>query len=180
MTGNDLEVIERAGAAIAMHSGRCLKLIRTGFIRSRCAIRATARRRSISRRTFLKLLKNIGDFRGDSSFETWLYRMVVNRCLDTSGAAAGGSAMVEGFFERPVEPGALHELLRSKIEEHVQRVVAMLPPEQRVVVVLRYTEGLSYAEIAEIAGCSEGTVASRLSRAHKFLERRLAKLRGRS
>ena len=62
----------------------------------------------------------------------------------------------------------------------MKKVVAMLPPEQRVMVVLRYTEGLSYAEIAEIAGCSEGTVASRLNRAHKFLERRLKKLQGRS
>ena len=88
--------------------------------------------------------------------------------------------VVENFFERPVEPGALDDLLRSEVEEQVQKVVAMLPPEQRVIVVLRYTEGLSYADIAEIAGCSEGTVASRLNRAHKFMERRLGKLRGRS
>jgi len=45
------------------------------------------------------------------------------------------------------------------------------------VVVLRYTEGLSYDQIAEIVGCSAGTVASRLNRAHKVLERRLAHLR---
>jgi RNA polymerase sigma-70 factor (ECF subfamily) len=45
-----------------------------------------------------------------------------------------------------------------------------------MVVVLRYTEGLSYEEIADALGCSRGTVASRLSRAHKVLERRLAKL----
>lgn len=51
-----------------------------------------------------------------------------------------------------------------------------LPPEQRIVVVLRYTEGLSYEEMAEVLACARGTVASRLNRAHKTLERRLAHL----
>jgi RNA polymerase sigma-70 factor, ECF subfamily len=134
----------------------------------------------IAQDVFVKLLKNIGNFEGRSGFETWLYRMVVNRCLDDRRRGRRWIAMVEGFFDRPVETGALHELLRSEVEEQVQRVVSMLPPEQRVVVVLRYTEGLSYSEIAEIASCSEGTVASRLNRAHKFLERRLKRLQGRS
>ena len=60
----------------------------------------------------------------------------------------------------------------------MQSIVGKLPPEQRIVVVLRYTEGLSYDQIAEVVGCSAGTVASRLNRAHKVLERRLAHLRG--
>jgi RNA polymerase sigma-70 factor, ECF subfamily len=54
--------------------------------------------------------------------------------------------------------------------------VMNLPTEQRIVVVLRYTQGLSYDEIAEAVGCSAGTVASRLNRAHKVLERKLARL----
>ena len=49
-------------------------------------------------------------------------------------------------------------------------------PDQRIVVILRYTEGLSYEQIADILGCSTGTVASRLNRAHKLLERRLSRL----
>ena len=61
--------------------------------------------------------------------------------------------------------------------EDVQKIVGTLPPEQRIVVVLRYTECLAYDEIAEILGCSAGTVASRLNRAHKVLERRLAHFR---
>jgi RNA polymerase sigma-70 factor, ECF subfamily len=52
-----------------------------------------------------------------------------------------------------------------------------LSPEHRVVVVLRYTEELSYEEIAEVLNCSRGTVASRLNRAHKILERKLARFR---
>jgi RNA polymerase sigma-70 factor (ECF subfamily) len=59
----------------------------------------------------------------------------------------------------------------------VQDVIRKLPPEQRIVVLLRYMEDLPYEQIAEITGCSKGTVASRLNRAHKVLERRLAHLR---
>jgi RNA polymerase sigma-70 factor (ECF subfamily) len=127
----------------------------------------------IAQDVFVKLLKNIGDFRGEANFETWLYRLVLNRCLDDKRSARRWIAIVEEFFERATEPSALDDMLRGEVQERVQKAVAMLPSEQRVMVVLRYTEGLSYAEIAEIAGCSEGTVASRLNRAHKFLERRL-------
>jgi RNA polymerase sigma-70 factor (ECF subfamily) len=52
--------------------------------------------------------------------------------------------------------------------------VEKLPPEMRIAIVLRYTEGLSYDRMAEVLGCSQGTVASRLNRAHKALERRLS------
>ena len=69
------------------------------------------------------------------------------------------------------------DLLREEQEERVQQVVAQLPEEQRMVVVLRYTDGLSYEEIADLLGCRRGTVASRLNRAHKALERRLSHLR---
>jgi RNA polymerase sigma-70 factor (ECF subfamily) len=60
----------------------------------------------------------------------------------------------------------------------VRSVVGSLPPEQRMVIVLRYTQGLSYEEIAVILGCSTGTIASRLNRVHKVLERRLSRLAG--
>jgi len=79
-------------------------------------------------------------------------------------------------FRAPRE-SALNDLLREEQEERVQQVVAQLPEEQRIVVVMRYTEGLSYEEIADLLGCRRGTVASRLNRAHKALERRLSHLR---
>jgi RNA polymerase sigma-70 factor (ECF subfamily) len=68
--------------------------------------------------------------------------------------------------------------MRSEMSERVQSAVEKLPAEQRIVVVLRYTEGLAYEQIAEVVGCSMGTVASRLNRAHKALERRLANWKG--
>ena len=136
----------------------------------------------IAQDVFLKLLASIGEFRGESGFDTWLYRMVVNRCLDHRRRGRRLITVVEEFLNlgRVRENSALDGLLRSEIEEQVQGMVRSLPPEQRIVVVLRYTEGLSYDEIARAAGCSAGTVALRLNRAHKILERRLSHLRRRS
>jgi len=133
----------------------------------------------ITQETFLKLLSKIGEFRGEASFESWLYRMVVNGCLDYRRAGRRWSPLLEGWLGalRASGESVLQQLLRTEVQESVQQVVAKLPPELRIVVILRYTEQLSYDEIAEILGCPPGTVASRLNRAHKLLERRLAGLR---
>jgi len=133
----------------------------------------------IAQETFLKLLSSIQQFRGDSSFESWLYRMVVNSCLDHHRRKRRFLPLVDEMLDlfRTSSDGALQEMLRDEQEERVQQVVAQLPEEQRIVVVLRYTEGLSYEDIAEVLGCRRGTVASRLNRAHKALERRLSHLR---
>jgi RNA polymerase sigma-70 factor, ECF subfamily len=129
--------------------------------------------------TFLKLLSRINDFRGEARFDTWLYRMVANACLDQRRRGARWVPFLTNMLD--LLPGtrgsALDHLVRSEFEQGVQKAVAGLPAEQKIVVVLRYTEGLAYEEIAEILGCSQGTVASRLNRAHKSLERRLGKYR---
>ena len=133
----------------------------------------------ITQETFLKLLSKIGEFRGEASFESWLYRLVVNGCLDHRRAGRRWSPMLDGWLGalRASGESVLQQLLRTEVQENVQQVVAKLAPELRIVVILRYTEQLSYDEIAEILGCPQGTVASRLNRAHKLLERRLAGLR---
>jgi len=133
----------------------------------------------IAQDTFVKLLSNIQQFRGDSSFESWLYRMVVNSCLDYHRRRRRFLPLMDEALDvfRSSKEGALSEMLREEQAERVQQVVAQLPEDQRIVVVLRYTEGRSYEEIADLLGCRRGTVASRLNRAHKALERRLSHLR---
>jgi len=133
----------------------------------------------IAQDTFVKLLSSIQQFRGDSSFESWLYRMVVNSCLDYHRRRRRFLPLMDDTFDvlRSSKEGALSEMLREEQAERVQMVVAQLPEDQRIVVVLRYTEGRSYEEIADLLGCRRGTVASRLNRAHKALERRLSHLR---
>jgi RNA polymerase sigma-70 factor (ECF subfamily) len=133
----------------------------------------------IAQDTFLKLLSRIGDYRSEASFDSWLYRMVVNSCIDDQRRGRRLAPFLDGLVDAVCAPAesVLHRLMRAETEQRVQDVVARLGPEQRMVVVLRYTEGLSYDEIAKILGCSPGTVASRLNRAHKILERRLSHLR---
>jgi len=133
----------------------------------------------IAQETFLKLLSRIGEFRGEASFDSWLYRLVVNCCLDHQRRGRRLAPFLDGLLDAVCTSAesALYKLMRSEREQQVQEVVKRLPAEQRIVVVLRYTEGLSYDEIAEVLGCSPGTVASRLNRAHKVLGRRLSHLR---
>jgi len=133
----------------------------------------------IAQETFLKLLSRIADFRGEASFDSWLYRLVVNCCLDHQRRRRRLTPFLDGLLDAVCTSAesALHKLMRSERDQQVQEVVKKLPAEQRIVVVLRYTEGLSYDEIAEVLGCSPGTVASRLNRAHKVLGRRLSHLR---
>ena len=133
----------------------------------------------IAQETFLKLLSHMQDFRGEASFDSWLYRLVVNCCLDHQRRIRRCMPLLEDFLDifRASDETALEEMLRVELQTHVRQVVATLSPEQRIVVILRYTEGLSYEDIAGILGCSTGTVASRLNRAHKVLERRLSHLR---
>jgi RNA polymerase sigma-70 factor, ECF subfamily len=133
----------------------------------------------IAQDTFLKLLSRIGEFRGEANFDSWLYRIVVNTCLDHRRSARRLRPLLEDLVNLFTvrRETVLQDLLRMEMQQGVQQVVAALVPEQRILVILRYTENLSYEEIAGILGCSVGTVGSRLNRAHKVLERRLSYLR---
>jgi RNA polymerase sigma-70 factor (ECF subfamily) len=124
----------------------------------------------ISQDVFVKLFSHIGDFLGRSNFDTWLYRMVVNCCLDHRRKFR---RLVPLFDSLRQKDRLARDTERSQTSAQVQKAVAKLPSEMRLTVVLRYTEGLSYDEIAEVFGCSIGTVASRLNRAHKELAKRL-------
>jgi RNA polymerase sigma-70 factor, ECF subfamily len=133
----------------------------------------------IAQDVFVKLFSNLASFRGDSAFETWLYRMVANCCHDRHRKHRRLVALDES---RLPEPGdrATEEAQRNQISRQVQQMVARLPEELRMTVVLRYTEGLSYEEIAAVLGCPGGTIASRLNRAHKELASRLTHLKERA
>ena len=132
----------------------------------------------IAQDTFVKLYSAIGNYRGEANFDAWLYRLVVNSCFDLKRRTRRLAPLLDEVMAllRTPDLSALDKVLRVEMNERVQSVVQGLAPEHRMVVVLRYTQGLSYEEIAEILGCAPGTVASRLNRAHKILERRLSGL----
>jgi RNA polymerase sigma-70 factor (ECF subfamily) len=132
----------------------------------------------ITQETFLKLFAAIGGFRREANFDSWLYRLVVNACFDQKRKTRRLTSLVDGFLDLLHAPGgtALDDILRAEMSGRVRSVVESLPPEQRMIIVLRYTENLSYEQIAAILGRPAGTIASRLNRVHKILERRLSRL----
>jgi len=133
----------------------------------------------VTQQTFLKLMNSIGQFRGDSEFTTWLYRMVVNTCIDEQRRSrrflpwGESEPMNKAAEKRPQEK----QFARIEIAESVRAAINELKPKFRLPILLKYVEGLSYEEIASVMSCSKGTVASRLNRGHKELARRLAHLR---
>jgi RNA polymerase sigma-70 factor, ECF subfamily len=129
----------------------------------------------IAQETFLKLFTGLRGFRGDSDFGSWLYRLVVNSCLDQKRKTRRLMPLLDyalGLLRAP-DLSAFDKLARAELSAHLREVIASLRDDQRILLVLRYTQGLSYDEIARILGSSHGTIASRLNRIHKALERRL-------
>lgn len=133
----------------------------------------------VSQQIFLKLMTSIGQFRGDSAFTTWLYRLVVNACIDEQRKRRrflpfGESKPMSRIEERrPQEK----RYARVEIAGSVQAAINQLTPKLRMAILLKYVEDLSYEEIASVLDCSKGTVASRLNRGHQALARKLVHLR---
>jgi RNA polymerase sigma-70 factor (ECF subfamily) len=133
----------------------------------------------ITQDVFVRLFSQMANFRGESSFDTWLYRLVVNRCLDDRRKLRRIVPLIGEAIRRfHVNERVTGDLIRSETRGEVRAAIARLPDELRMAVVLRYTQGLSYDEMAAALKCAKGTVASRLSRAHKQLARRLKGLVG--
>jgi RNA polymerase sigma-70 factor (ECF subfamily) len=131
-----------------------------------------------TQQVFLKLITNIGSFRGNSEFSTWLHRLVVNTCLDGSRRNKSRERFGEPLeLARIADPASQDEdLARRQVAGRVQAALSSLPPKLRMPILLRYFEDLSYAEMAQTLQCSAGTVASRLNQGHKLLAEKLAKL----
>ena len=139
---------------------------------------------------FVKIYRSLKRFRLESAFSTWLYRIAVNTCknklksseyrrkkkmvhLDNPGTVEGKTHVLE---MRDDTQSPLLELERKERLNLIRRAIDSLPPAQKMVVVLRDLEELSYEDIANITGYSLGTVKSRLSRARLDLRKKLVKV----
>jgi RNA polymerase sigma-70 factor, ECF subfamily len=133
----------------------------------------------VTQQIFLKLFTAIRQFRGDSEFTTWLYRLVVNACLDERRRRRrllpwGDSTVSNSHGDRKPQE---KQYDRLEVAAAVRDAIGELKPKFRLPILLKYIEGLSYEEIAEVMECSKGTVASRLNRGHSQLAKRLSHLR---
>lgn len=133
--------------------------------------------------SFVKAWKSIARFRGQSSFYTWIYRIVMNVTIDAlrkKQVRSGGAEFDDAIQPKEIDPASRtvphpdalpHERMEHKeIRDRIDAAIAQLSPEHRAVILMKEIEGMQYHEIAESLGCSIGTVMSRLFYARKKLQ----------
>lgn len=142
----------------------------------------------IVQETFIRVHRNLDQFRGSSSFYTWMYRIVINLGIDqlrrtkkAPGVEYDDAMLHEDdgpaeFFGATYGENPLQHLERSELRTRIQHALEQLSPTHRTAIILREVEGLSYDEMAEVMQCSQGTVMSRLFHARKNLQQALCKL----
>lgn len=145
----------------------------------------------LAQEVFITIFKSIDSFRGDSKFSTWLYRVTANHCKNRIKYLARrhdrdraelnerveGASMSEGstLGAPRASPRPDAQLEGAQLELILQEAIAELDEDQRILVILRDVEDLSYEEICAITELPEGTVKSRLHRARMALRKKLLK-----
>lgn len=127
----------------------------------------------VTQEVFVTLFRRLPSFDFRSAFETWVYRITVNACYDVlrrrQRRAPHRGAYPEAPDDEPAAPDRrpppLEAALAGDVQRHVAEGLARLHPDLRAALVLKEIEDRSYQDIADVLGCSTGTVASRLARA---------------
>jgi len=140
----------------------------------------------VSQESFIKAYRGLKNFRGDSAFYTWLYRISINtaknylvsksRRMPDDDIDAQEAEQYDGGGKLREYSTPENELLSSEVQETVQRSIEALPDDLRIAITLRELEGLSYEDISDAMECPIGTVRSRIFRAREFIEKELAPL----
>jgi RNA polymerase sigma-70 factor, ECF subfamily len=142
----------------------------------------------LSQEAWVKGWQRLKQFQGESSFSTWMTRIVINLCLDElrkqkRRRAESIEVLDEesGGVERQMAPVTINpteRLERGELRQRIERGLSQLTYEHRTVLVLHEFEEMEYKEIAKAMGCSIGTVMSRLFYARRRLASLLADLKG--
>ena len=140
----------------------------------------------VAQDAFIKAYRALPNFRGDSAFYTWLYRIAINTAKNHLVAASRRPPKDDINAEEAEQFGAGSGLkeyatperlaLRSELAGTIQDAIEALPEELRVAIVLRELEGLSYEEIASAMECPIGTVRSRIFRARDAIDKQIRPL----
>jgi RNA polymerase sigma-70 factor (ECF subfamily) len=137
----------------------------------------------LAQEAFIRVYRSLNSFRGDSTFQTWLYRVVTNVCKDelkrrTKDNLVSMDEMAEKGLPLAVTTEGKNPedmILTREWQEQLQKLLNLLSAEHRTVLIMRDIQGYSYEEIAFSLKCSLGTVKSRLSRARNILKDLLIK-----
>ena len=139
--------------------------------------------RDVCQETFLRAFRALPGFRGQAKFSSWLYRIALNLCRDwirrerrapLVPPPEDGDLMELAAAAEPAE--SIEDLVaRKDLARSVERAMALLPEEQRTAIVLKEFHGLTFQEIADLAGCPLSTVKTRLYQGLTVLRRELAR-----
>ncbi len=141
------------------------------------------RSQDISQETFLRVLRNVDRYKPRNNFKTWLYRIAVNQCKNELRDRSRRKTLslndpdmdVESLIlDRYVSPDEVYE--RKEIRELVKNAVGELPEDQRMAIILREYQDLSYEEIAVALNCSLGAVKSKIHRARQNIKEMLVEM----
>jgi len=140
----------------------------------------------ISQEAFLKVHRYLGDFKGDSSFYTWLYRITRNLAVDRIRSRRGESVAFDekvaqdeaelgdaGFLSTRLGTNPQKSTLRRELAEKITEALQQIPEKHREILVLREVEGLSYEDLARVLEIPKGTVMSRLFHARAKMQKLL-------
>ncbi len=140
----------------------------------------------VAQEAFIKAYRGLKNFRGDSAFYTWLYRIAINTAknhLVTMSRKITDTGVDSADAERYESGGALRDnaspdrvMVTEQIAEIVQSSINELPDDLRTAITLREFDGLSYEEISVAMDCPIGTVRSRIFRAREFIDQNLEPL----
>jgi RNA polymerase sigma-70 factor, ECF subfamily len=147
-------------------------------------VRNPADAEDVAQEAFIKAYRALPQFRGDSAFYTWLYRIAINTAKNALVSRDRGGGVYEidahGPDENPEMAGRLRDpdtpeglALSDEIRDIVHAAIGALPDDLRTAIMLRELEGLSYDEIASAMQCPVGTVRSRIFRAREAIDSRL-------
>jgi len=137
----------------------------------------------VAQEAFIKAYRALGNFRGDSAFYTWLYRIAINTAKNylVSRSRRNSDYQVDiqdaEVFENAPQLQGMETperlLLNQEIIDTIQEAIDKLPEDMRTAIMLREFEGMSYEEIAETMECPVGTVRSRIFRAREAIDNKL-------
>jgi len=150
-------------------------------------VRNTADVEDVAQEAFIKAYKALKNFRGDSQFYTWLYRIAINTAknhLVASGRRSPQGATLdaqeaeqyEGAYALQESATPDREIQAEEMKQTVNNAIATLPEDLRTAITLRELEGLNYEEIAMVMDCPIGTVRSRIFRAREAIDKQLKPL----
>jgi RNA polymerase sigma-70 factor (ECF subfamily) len=143
---------------------------------------------------FIKAHRHLDKFEGNSSFYTWLYRIIMNLSIDhirkhkrakhvdfddaIDHGQDEGSVGEDALLPRVLGQNPGKSLVRKEIREQIGKALAELSDNHRAVLVMRELEGMSYEEMAQAMQCSKGTIMSRLFHARRNMQKRLLEYMG--